>query len=1142
MIEERVDGGIEARLRELWEMPVGRRWLLKAGLGSAAAVGAQLYAGPAMAAAQHLRHEVSTGELQFALGSLPGVTDLTLVANGQRLPLRSHTRTSRAALRQRGGLWRRVDLSALSHYVSGVELPDHRTMLVSVHGRRGSHDVVVSQLWNVPPSATIALATVAHRLTGTVAEAMGVSGRLGRLGTGSIGSLSPADVALVDTIGDSDQAAIALTSVHPNIATIAPTEARVTIALLGNTPEVRTLGKEITRFQNAGKDYMTRVPAVNPDGKPSEIVFTPKDRSPLKTTFETITLNPDRGFNDALKASVSAGIRGVRDNDELGAVIDEPLVLDKAASTRTWVQPAGVAPRATPISRALEGSAIDVKVKNTGLNSGTYVTVDGDFVGGKVPLRLYNNYVRWVSVYVQYLGKDGTNLSVNPKPTEADTKYSQYLGMMPQVFTVLGVPIWDTNTIGVTLTFPPGSHVARLLLCGLGSNNEDGGWRQYFPEDAYSGVIAPTGEVLVPSLLTGILTIGLTVFALATDFDVALAWSKVRTEVQKVIDSDAGLLDSIFNSLLRGAGVQLTAAETASLATAAGADEVGDTGKGLWRTLENLASVIPKVLFGPASAAFFLKIAADLLEVEAAEKLLDAIPIIGQVLAVIAVLGDVATLAEVCAETIVSPWVIENEVSLTYRATVTISRDPRSSTWPVTARSWQLEALVDGALTLDPIIGSINDGGKSYSEPLKLDVTAPFGGKRIQWSFVALDASGRQVATGVSGTFTNDDPATPAKEVKFEIEQLPATITSSTVFKRAATTTYDTKAGGYSWSDRVAVTGTIQADHAQDLAGVAVATLAGVAGMVFKQNGQYYLRGVPLAQDGATIELGVAPTEGYARRPFVLLDAFVDKADRGNHVLLEPDDTSDVYHVRRLSLDPATGALSWERGVSYGTFVLPVSRAALHSSGRVVVVHTNSGRLGSLQPVRTPRPLLATYSAGPGTRIGLLSSPVAVAITNPGVVLVLEAGTSQLAAFDLNGNPVRYFSRFAGARRSFTRPLASKGTPLDLAVDGAGQIYILYFTGSGSDPADYHVDVYKQSGDVLDTHSPGVNVGRLAVDYWRSIYGANYDALTDLGTTKPRIDPRLQVVEPSLSRFDPTEQALSGAPVEHRHRHPRFRG
>jgi hypothetical protein len=140
-------------------------------------------------------------------------------------------------------------------------------------------------------------------------------------------------------------------------------------------------------------------------------------------------------------------------------------------------------------------------------------------------------------------------------------------------------------------------------------------------------------------------------------------------------------------------------------------------------------------------------------------------------------------------------------------------------------------------------------------------------------------------------------------------------------------------------------------------------------------------------------------------------------------------------------------------------------------------------------------------------------------VTNPGVVLILEAGASQLSAFDLNGNPVRYFG--AGTTLQFTLPLASQGTYLDLAVDGASQIYLLYYTSDGSRPEHYRVDVYTPTGAPLDTNSPGVNVPHLAVDYWRSIFAANYDPLTDLGTTTPHIDP-----DPALGVAEPLPEPL----------------
>ena len=219
-----------------------------------------------------------------------------------------------------------------------------------------------------------------------------------------------------------------------------------------------------------------------------------------------------------------------------------------------------------------------------------------------------------------------------------------------------------------------------------------------------------------------------------------------------------------------------------------------------------------------------------------------------------------------------------------------------------------------------------------------------------------LDSAGRQVGTGVSAKMPNDDPANPPSNVSFAITQLPATITDSTVFERSATTTYDPAAGGYTWSDKVAVTGTVHQKGVQEVTGAAVSTLAGVAGMVFKQGDRFYLRGVPVAQDGKTIELGTARVKSFARRPFLLLDPFVEANDRRNHVLLEPDDESDAYHVRRVSLDPKSGDISWDPGVNLGTFALPVSDAALHASGKVVVINTNSGRLGWIQPADTPRP------------------------------------------------------------------------------------------------------------------------------------------------------------------------------------------
>ncbi|MCI0544942.1 MAG: hypothetical protein L0Z49_10940, partial [Actinobacteria bacterium] len=409
-----------------------------------------------------------------------------------------------------------------------------------------------------------------------------------------------------------------------------------------------------------------------------------------------------------------AGIQGVRDTGSLGKVINQPLdAIHDTHDTGTWHQPEGVIIPPTPYQppTGLQ-SGVTAQVKNTGLLYGTYTTLNGALSGRQLPLKLYNNYVRWVWVYVQYLKADGTNLSLNQAGTFPDTKYAQSLGLLPQIFTLLGVPIWDSNTIEVTLNFPPEATTARLLFCGLGNDAVAGGWRQYFPADAYPDHIAPQSEVLFPALMTGILSIGLTSFALLTDLDIATTWAAIRKNILTNLAEWATDLSGIITGT-----VILTGAESFAALVAAGgatyediANNHGDI-HNIWSILLSFGSIIPKIIFNPRAEELLVEVADAILAEEAADKVVEAIPLIGEVLAVIQAVGDATTLAQAIGETATSPWVIENEVSLTYQATVTVSRDPRAATWPVTARSWRVEAKIDGAVALSPSTGVLNAGG-----------------------------------------------------------------------------------------------------------------------------------------------------------------------------------------------------------------------------------------------------------------------------------------------------------------------------------------------------------------------------------------------------------------------------------------------
>ena len=430
--EDGLDDDGRSLLAELCETPVGRRWLLKAGLASAVAVGGLGVARSEAKPVAKPRRRTESTDLHFALGHLRGVSQLTLVVNGQRIRLTRHTKASRAALRRRGGLWQVLDLTKLSHHVPAVKLPADRAILVSVHGHRGRREVLVAQAWRSPRAATVRLATLSHRATGSLRHVLPSSRRLAALGIKPREIRTAQEVADTEKILDPFQLATAAVGMHPNIATINATNAPITTQLLGTTKAVSDFGEYVYKLQHGGKDFAQSMPARNADGSLATIGPILQNGNVIfpRTGFSTLQLNPDgdKGFAPALGTAVIAGIRAVRNTASLGAVIDQPLDQDQGASTQTWVQSQGVIAHSQPLqARAHAAAGFQPTVTNTGVLFGTQTVVNSGFTATQVPLTLYNNWVRWVWVYVQYLGAGNKNLSANPNANFPDTKYSQSL-------------------------------------------------------------------------------------------------------------------------------------------------------------------------------------------------------------------------------------------------------------------------------------------------------------------------------------------------------------------------------------------------------------------------------------------------------------------------------------------------------------------------------------------------------------------------------------------------------------------------------------------------------------------------------------------------------------------------------------------
>jgi hypothetical protein len=214
------------------------------------------------------------------------------------------------------------------------------------------------------------------------------------------------------------------------------------------------------------------------------------------------------------------------------------------------------------------------------------------------------------------------------------------------------------------------------------------------------------------------------------------------------------------------------------------------------------------------------------------------------------------------------------------------------------------------------------------------------------------------------------------------------------------------------------------------------------------------------------------------------------------------------------------GALS----ESWGRFMTPIDRIAVHPSGKVFGISQSISCFQSITlngggpDADAP---IALLMSGPGTRSGLVTNPVSIVCAPNTAVYVLEAGDSsssaaaRVQAFDVDGNPCAVFD---GSSCSFfnLRAQTASATYLDLSIEGAGYIYVLYYLNDGSELADYVLDVYLPDGSAVLCTTTGVPSSGIAVSLARDLYGLNYQWQTGTaGRTEPTISHWIPTPPPS---------------------------
>ncbi len=192
-------------------------------------------------------------------------------------------------------------------------------------------------------------------------------------------------------------------------------------------------------------------------------------------------------------------------------------------------------------------------------------------------------------------------------------------------------------------------------------------------------------------------------------------------------------------------------------------------------------------------------------------------------------------------------------------------------------------------------------------------------------------------------------------------------------------------------------------------------------------------------------------------------------------------------------VDLAAGPFNLTGTVSRGRFSSQSLDSVALGHGYAAGVSSTDDRLEIVPladlPVADAFAPLPVVVGGTGARVGLLSQPVAVAITGSGAVLVLERGNQRVQAFDLEGNSLAAFNGKA--------VVAVSGTDLrDLSVGPVGDLYVL--GGNG-------VEVLSAGGASICSIK-GLEAARIAVDYRGLIYALEEGGIVgESGSLEPGI-------------------------------------
>jgi len=924
----------------------------------------------------------------------------------------------------------------------------------------------------------------------------------------------------LDTLKTTDDTACSMVSQHPELVSGDPTSAAyVNGNIIG--PQTGTLAQAIewqgpiepqqkwsgcnaAIVQNA-TGYGTNVPVCNPDtgtqavDSNGDLQYVPvyssltnqEAQGVITSALQQVKSDPSLGANTSSNPTQQAGTLyrysdGVTTSDQTSDGLGAGNGL--GYTTKDY----------SP------GQGYSVNVTDVQASSATGITAN-------ITVTVSNWYVRYLGLYVLYLDGDGKAVAPsnavlsalalefplrgeNGVSTAWDSDNALFLDLLGPEKEILGIPTGDTVKT-LTLPMPDNASSLLVLASGIGTTSASA--------NLYSGTCTPGAT------MTGLFELSLPTFFLALNAASGLTGLKKGLEETTNVLSILPLVLQLF------------------------ADTFEEIGFDDPSVFESMGVTIGKQLISSNASTLVKFVVSYLTEGETEQDLLDAIPVVGGFLAMVAALGTITQIAETSTQLLQSPSTYAFEVTLTHDIDVVIAGDPNNAgSWPSTATNFNVNLQFDGGT---PTTLTLELPGTTVQSQTASFLAVPVGGK-VSVKVGVYSDSGFQAATASAGPFDNVGSDTPLT-LNLQLTQNQVPLTADTVYSHKEVIALN-DAGEHVWTE---ASGTPPAQEPLDctptsgqlceLTGITVNTTAGAVGQSFRSANAAVgdcTSGVAGGQEDQFSNISVTGTPqvgyffsgcGFGAPPRLVYDV---KGDPDFNFYLDtspstlqknPEFQGGVIRQIRLSAGNQ-GFDAPDSNLAWGKLRFPSDSLLLHPGRKIVSISATHSKIEVIDlPGAAMADALAPGShthGGRGQREGLMDSPVLAALAAEGSVLVLESNNQRIQAFDLNANPV---PKFGASSQDYFFALKDQAVAiyLSFAVEYAGYMYVLWKDVAGNQT----LDIYDPKGNFLCS-TPEL-VGRtMAVNYWRDVYTQNAQVLRlpngDLPTR----------TEPSVSHWIPS--------------------